>query len=593
MNSDFAERTSVRLSETKAISNGTGKGVSLPAIPVPRSKNDVTQKLSYEEEEPLQMKTGIAQLRAKEEEQLQMKPFQLKRNTVQMQIPGEVKEATQMKPFQPKSDLIQKQVPGGEEEPLQGKFVPVQRTANTTGLPDNLKSGVENLSGIDISDVKVHYNSAQPAQLQALAYAQGTDIHVGPGQEKHLPHEAWHVVQQKQGRVQPTLQMKEGVAVNDDQGLEHEAEVMGFKAGNFAPADARDKPAQMKAFIPYASATVIIQKLDKPLSEDDIGKFYQIKIGASVIVGVFHGFGASNRDMHEFYREDLTGETMSIHYRDIIRQDIRPGSEPYDPENADDSDSDTPAASRSLKRRAEAMAKEQPPSSSSSSPSGYFSSAANSLSSALRPAPPGYGMGGGPMYPHSSAFSPAPPAYGMEPSMMSFSGAPGSVSIGAAAGISGPSPVAEKDLASSSKPAFVNDIGRLDVGCSVCVAADYKGVTVKQLLKNIFDSKNIELIDIVKRIYKDSGLSEDVTTMFEKLGLFVADESFDNYEAMMVSLTSDDEAAAWTGALAWEGHIIRASGEGRSCSFWDPQSEVKDCPVPKDKKLVLVTFPPK
>ena len=34
--------------------------------------------------------------------------------------------------------------------------------------------------------VKVHYNSSQPAQLNALAYAQGSDIHIGPGQEKHL-----------------------------------------------------------------------------------------------------------------------------------------------------------------------------------------------------------------------------------------------------------------------------------------------------------------------------------------------------------------------------------------------------------------------
>ena len=45
-----------------------------------------------------------------------------------------------------------------------------------------------------MDDVNVHYNSNKPAQLQAHAYAQGTDIHLGPGQEKHLPHEAWHVV---------------------------------------------------------------------------------------------------------------------------------------------------------------------------------------------------------------------------------------------------------------------------------------------------------------------------------------------------------------------------------------------------------------
>ena len=85
----------------------------------------------------------------------------------------------------------------------------IQKKENKTGLPDNLKSGVENLSGISLDDVKVHYNSDQPASLQAHAYAQGTDIHVAPGQEKHLPHEAWHVVQQKQGRVQPTKQLKE------------------------------------------------------------------------------------------------------------------------------------------------------------------------------------------------------------------------------------------------------------------------------------------------------------------------------------------------------------------------------------------------
>ena len=105
---------------------------------------------------------------------------------------------------------------------------------NTTGLPDGLKSGIEALSGISMDGVNVDYNSPQPAQLNALAYAQGRDIHVAPGQERHLPHEAWHVVQQAQGRVKPTMQMKDGVPVNDDKGLEHEADVMGARAS--APA---------------------------------------------------------------------------------------------------------------------------------------------------------------------------------------------------------------------------------------------------------------------------------------------------------------------------------------------------------------------
>lgn len=102
--------------------------------------------------------------------------------------------------------------------------------ANKTGLPNQLKPGIESLSGLSMDHVKVHYNSSQPAQLNALAYAQGSDIHVAPGQEQHLPHEAWHVVQQAQGRVKPTMQMKAGVPVNDDAGLEHEADVMGAKA---------------------------------------------------------------------------------------------------------------------------------------------------------------------------------------------------------------------------------------------------------------------------------------------------------------------------------------------------------------------------
>jgi hypothetical protein len=106
---------------------------------------------------------------------------------------------------------------------------PIQKKENNTGLPDNLKTGVENLSGYSMDDVKVHYNSDKPAQLQAHAYAQGTDIHLGPGQEKHLPHEAWHVVQQKQGRVKPTMQMKDKLNVNDDAGLEREADMMGEK----------------------------------------------------------------------------------------------------------------------------------------------------------------------------------------------------------------------------------------------------------------------------------------------------------------------------------------------------------------------------
>lgn len=132
-----------------------------------------------------------------------------------------------------------------EEEPRRGRFGTGEMKENRTGLPDSLKSGIENLSGMSMDDVRVHYNSSAPAEVQALAYTQGADIHVGPGQEEHLPHEAWHVVQQKQGRVKPTLQLK-GAAINDDARLEEEADAMGRRLSHATPLHKKESGAPVK-----------------------------------------------------------------------------------------------------------------------------------------------------------------------------------------------------------------------------------------------------------------------------------------------------------------------------------------------------------
>ncbi|MEY3322810.1 MAG: hypothetical protein RLZZ417_2393 [Bacteroidota bacterium] len=155
-------------------------------------------------------------------------------------------------PFNAKITQL-KHLANGFDQQKQSVF---QLKKNDTGLPDQLKSGVENLSGISMNDVKVHYNSDKPAQLNAHAYAQGTDIHIASGQEKHLPHEAWHVVQQKQGRVQPTAMMKAKVPINDDQSLEKEADIMGTRALQMKPFSLSDyrteKTVQKKGIIQKA-----------------------------------------------------------------------------------------------------------------------------------------------------------------------------------------------------------------------------------------------------------------------------------------------------------------------------------------------------
>lgn len=143
---------------------------------------------------------------------------------------------------------------------------PAQRKKNQTGLPDQLKAGIESLGGMSLDHVKVHYNSPHPARLNAHAYAQGGDIHIAPGQAQHLPHEAWHVVQQAQGRVAPTRQLNGNVPINDDHGLEREADIMGARAlqrrgASDAPSSARAATSAriMQALAPKALEKPVLQ----------------------------------------------------------------------------------------------------------------------------------------------------------------------------------------------------------------------------------------------------------------------------------------------------------------------------------------------
>lgn len=100
------------------------------------------------------------------------------------------------------------------------------RTTGGSPLPPHLKAGVEALSGLSMDHVRVHRSSPRPALMQADALAQGREIHLGPGQERFLAHEAWHVVQQAQGRV-PLAAPRSRIV--DDPALEREADAMAAR----------------------------------------------------------------------------------------------------------------------------------------------------------------------------------------------------------------------------------------------------------------------------------------------------------------------------------------------------------------------------
>ena len=109
------------------------------------------------------------------------------------------------------------------------RFGPVLQPAAPGGLPPALRSGVEALSGVSMEGVQLRQNSSEPGRIGALAFAIDPEIHLAPGADRHLPHEAWHIAQQRQGRVQATGDLG-GAAINADQSLESEADHMGQRA---------------------------------------------------------------------------------------------------------------------------------------------------------------------------------------------------------------------------------------------------------------------------------------------------------------------------------------------------------------------------
>lgn len=171
-------------------------------------------------------------------------------------------------------------------------------------LPAPLKQGVETLSGMAMDDVRVHYGSTEPARLQALAFAKGGEIHLAPGQERHLPHEAWHLVQQAQGRVQPTLRMQTGAAVNDDPALEAEADAMGARAATGvagrAPLSAGPAPSVTGAAVAQRVGIVAVE--EQPL--------FRTNHRAASAKDALNRFVAAKRDRYTTYVQ--TGQPLDI-----------------------------------------------------------------------------------------------------------------------------------------------------------------------------------------------------------------------------------------------------------------------------------------
>ena len=87
-------------------------------------------------------------------------------------------------------------------------------------LPPSLQERMEEKLKMQFGDVRVHYNSDRPAEFGARAFTKGNQIYIAQGQEDTLEHELGHVVQQKQGRVHATGNIR-GKLINEDESLEN------------------------------------------------------------------------------------------------------------------------------------------------------------------------------------------------------------------------------------------------------------------------------------------------------------------------------------------------------------------------------------
>ena len=154
-------------------------------------------------------------------------------------------------------------------------------------LPGDVRAKMEHAFDFDFSAVRIH-EGAQAGAVQALAYAQGTDIYMAPGQyaphdpkgQELLGHELAHVVQQASGRVSATTQAK-GAELNDDPGLEREADLMGARAARGERADGGSarrarEPSRLAAFtLPAGISRKVIQR-QKGIDNAEVGKLVSL-----------------------------------------------------------------------------------------------------------------------------------------------------------------------------------------------------------------------------------------------------------------------------------------------------------------------------
>jgi hypothetical protein len=263
-----------------------------------------------------------------------------------------------------------------EEDLIQGKFATAELQpqlqqaprANIAGLSYQLKSGIESLSCLSLDYLPRHHNSSQPARLTALAYAQGSDIHLAPRQVNHQPHAACHMAKKAEtGDPKPiasTTQtglrwlVAERGPVNSKQGLPH-----GYSISTNALHN-RQHPAQLMSLFhgtTLKSARAIKEKgVNTQLGKGEFGQgFYTVysEVQAKHIILYYYQKELAKRNQQpdgnvavvKFEINDNEWELLlrnGVHYRD--KQEEEEEEEEKEEIDEDDVDNKLPSTKETI-----------------------------------------------------------------------------------------------------------------------------------------------------------------------------------------------------------------------------------------------------
>lgn len=194
-------------------------------------------------------------------------PFDLNINTsasLQMQEEGnEEEQVIDTSSNEYSLDTPDENPPDGEDEDS------IETSENSQS---EVLESMERAFGTSFSSVKIITDSQEAVDLGAKAFTMGESIYFAPGfyrpntaeGKKLLAHELTHVVQQREGRVQPTTE-KQGFQINDNQNLEDEAD----RRGNLA-VQRREVPAFKLSNSVTSQSTVQQKVVQRQLNESQL-----------------------------------------------------------------------------------------------------------------------------------------------------------------------------------------------------------------------------------------------------------------------------------------------------------------------------------